>query len=204
MRCLKAYLDYRIMLLEWKEKYRPKTRTEEWNDRFTTALRELVIVNYYLDTLLFGEPADKETIVREKREEIENIERKCKRYFNERGKRFDKENDSYGEPGGLSGNQRNPEYDGKGTVKNSMENYVTVLRKDPLLVGSLRYNRLTEKIDVTKVLWWNKEPCVLTNKGRKALRYFFENIMVCSMKVLWTMHWIWKHTVKNTTPFVNI
>ena len=55
-----------------------------------------------------------------------------------------------------------------------MENYVTVLRKDPLLVGSLRYNRLTEKIDVTKVLWWNKEPCVLTNKGRKALRYFFE------------------------------
>ena len=113
MRCLKAYLDYRIMLLEWKEKYRPKTRTEEWNDRFTTALRELVIVNYYLDTLLFGEPADKETIVREKREEIENIERKCKRYFNERGKRFDKENDSYGEPGGLSGNQRNPEYDGK-------------------------------------------------------------------------------------------
>lgn len=51
---------------------------------------------------------------------------------------------------------------------------MTVLRKDPLLVGSLRYNRLTEKIDVTKVLWWNKEPCVLTNKGRKALRYFFE------------------------------
>ena len=33
--------------------------------------------------------------------------------YNERGKRFDKENDSYGEPGGLSGNQRNPEYDGK-------------------------------------------------------------------------------------------
>lgn len=53
MRCLKAYLDYRIMLLEWKEKYRPKTRTEEWNDRFTTALRELVIVNYYLDGLVF-------------------------------------------------------------------------------------------------------------------------------------------------------
>lgn len=51
---------------------------------------------------------------------------------------------------------------------------MTVLRKDPLLAGSLRYNRLTEKIDVKKVLWWNKEPCVLTNKGRKALRYFFE------------------------------
>ena len=31
-----------------------------------------------------------------------------------------------------------------------------------------------------------------------------KNIMVCSMKVLWTMHWIWKHTVKNTTPFVSI
>ena len=66
MRCLKAYLNYRILLQEWKEKYRPKTRTEEWNERFTTALRELVSVNYYLDTLLFGETADKEAVVRKK------------------------------------------------------------------------------------------------------------------------------------------
>lgn len=51
---------------------------------------------------------------------------------------------------------------------------MTVLREDPLLAGSLRYNRLTEKIDVTKTLWWNKEPGVLTNKGRKALCYYFE------------------------------
>ena len=63
-----------------------RTRTEEWDERFIIALRELVIVNYYLDMLLFGESADKEAIVREKGEEIENIERKCKRYFNERGK----------------------------------------------------------------------------------------------------------------------
>ena len=62
----------------------------------------------------------------------------------------------------------------KGTIKNSMENFMTVLREDPLLAGSLRYNRLTEKIDVTKTLWWNKEPGVLTNKGRKALCYYFE------------------------------
>lgn len=65
MRCLKAYLDYRILLQDWKEQYRPRTRTEEWDERFITALRELVIVNYYLDTLLFGEHADKEAIVRE-------------------------------------------------------------------------------------------------------------------------------------------
>ena len=113
MRCLKAYLDYRILLQDWKEQYRPRTRTEEWDERFIIALRELVIVNYYLDMLLFGESADKEAIVREKGEEIENIERKCKRYFNERGKRFNKENDSHGKSGGLSGNQRDPEYDRK-------------------------------------------------------------------------------------------
>ena len=73
--------------------------------------------------------------MREKREEIENIERKCKRYFNERGKRFDKENDSYGEPGDCREIRETLNMTEKGTVKNSMENYVTVLRKDPLLVG---------------------------------------------------------------------
>jgi len=50
LRCLRAYLDYRSLLLEWKEQYAPKTWTEEWHEKFMTALRELSVVEYYLDT----------------------------------------------------------------------------------------------------------------------------------------------------------
>lgn len=32
LRCLRAYLDYLSLLLEWKEQYAPKTRTEECMD----------------------------------------------------------------------------------------------------------------------------------------------------------------------------
>ena len=52
LRCLRAYLDYLSLLLEWKEQYAPKTRTEEWHEKFMTALRELSVVEYYLDTIV--------------------------------------------------------------------------------------------------------------------------------------------------------
>ncbi|MGO5166336.1 MULTISPECIES: CHC2 zinc finger domain-containing protein [unclassified Candidatus Paralachnospira] len=78
LRCLRAYLDYRSLLLEWKEKYAPETWTEEWHEKFMTALRELTVVEYYLDILLFGDRADKEALVREKWKEVERIEQ-CER-----------------------------------------------------------------------------------------------------------------------------
>ena len=66
-RFTKAYLDYRSLLLEWKECYAPKTPEEEWDGHFVTALRELGIVEYYLDILLFGDEEDKKLIVKGKR-----------------------------------------------------------------------------------------------------------------------------------------
>lgn len=78
LRCLRAYLDYLSLLLEWKEQYAPKTRTEEWHEKFMTALRELSVVEYYLDILLFGDRADKEALVKEKWKEVERIEQ-CER-----------------------------------------------------------------------------------------------------------------------------
>ena len=61
-----------------KNKYAPKTRTEEWHEKFMTALRELSVVEYYLDILLFGDRADKEALVKEKWKEVERIEQ-CER-----------------------------------------------------------------------------------------------------------------------------
>ena len=77
-RLTKAYLDYRSLLLEWKECYAPKTPEEEWDGHFVTVLRELSIVEYYLDILLFGDEEDKKIIVKEKGREVEKIERECK------------------------------------------------------------------------------------------------------------------------------
>ena len=39
LRCLRTYLDYGSLLLEWKVQYAPKNREEEWDKRFMTALR---------------------------------------------------------------------------------------------------------------------------------------------------------------------
>lgn len=73
IKCLRTYLDYRSQLLEWKERYAPKTWTEEWHEKFMTALRELTVVEHYLDILLFGDQADKEALVKEKWEEVEML-----------------------------------------------------------------------------------------------------------------------------------
>lgn len=77
-RFTKAYLDYRTLLLEWKVCYEPKTPEEEWDGHVVTALKELSVVEYYLDILLFGDEEDKKMLVKEKGREVEKIDRECK------------------------------------------------------------------------------------------------------------------------------
>lgn len=114
LKCLRTYLDYKSLLLDWKEQYAPRNRYEEWDDRFITALRELTVVEYYLDTLLFGDQADKEFIVREKIQEVKNIEQKCEEYRNRGRQRSDKENEPYGKSGRLPDSQKFTEHNRKG------------------------------------------------------------------------------------------
>ena len=137
LRCLRAYLDYLSLLLEWKEQYAPKTRTEEWHEKFMTALRELSVVEYYLDILLFGDRADKEALVKEKWKEVERIEQ-CER--EDKGDRHKRTERCH---------ERN--------VRESM-----------------KYNKLTGRIDIVKKLWWNEEVCKLDDDGRTYFYYFFE------------------------------
>lgn len=58
----------------------------------------------------------------------------------------------------------------KGAVRNTANNYVKVLRNDPLLKGSLRYNLLTCRVDVVKPLWWNHGTTALSEE---AVDYFY-------------------------------
>ena len=84
-RLTKAYLDYRTLILEWKECYAPKTPEEEWDGHFVTALRELSIVEYYLEILLFGDEEDKKCSSRKKEPMLSDSitvrtqERRCRR-----------------------------------------------------------------------------------------------------------------------------
>ena len=57
LRCLRAYLNYRSLLLEWKEQYAPKTWTEEWNEKFMISLSELTVVEY---CLLYTSPSPRD------------------------------------------------------------------------------------------------------------------------------------------------
>ena len=62
----------------------------------------------------------------------------------------------------------------KGVVKGTMRNYMTVLQNDPVIAGSLRYNRLSGRIDISGQLWWNEPPERLDDEARIYFYYYFE------------------------------
>ena len=66
------------------------------------------------------------------------------------------------------------EYTQKGTAKATVGNYMVVLRNDPLVRESMKYNKLTGRIDIVKKLWWNEKVCKLDDDGRTYFYYFFE------------------------------
>lgn len=55
-----------------------------------------------------------------------------------------------------------------------MDNYVLVLRNDPYISESLKYNELTGRIDIVKILWWNDEICKLDDDARTYYYYYCE------------------------------
>lgn len=177
LRCLRAYLDYLSLLLEWKEQYAPKTRTEEWHEKFMTALRELSVVEYYLDILLFGDRADKEALVKEKWKEVSglsNAKEKIKEIATKEQKDAMKEMFRMVDKSKVDEVKQMLEYTQKGTAKATVGNYMVVLRNDPLVRESMKYNKLTGRIDIVKKLWWNEEVCKLDDDGRTYFYYFFE------------------------------
>ena len=50
-----------------------------------------------------------------------------------------------------------------GAIKNSIRNCLTVFQNDPYLQGAVRYNILTERIDIVKPLWWSKQTATLND-----------------------------------------
>ena len=62
-----------------------------------------------------------------------------------------------------------------GAIKNSIRNCLTVFQNDPYLQGSVRYNILTERIDIVKPLWWSKQTATLNDTDLNYLMLYLED-----------------------------
>ena len=77
--CYQALIAYRNQLVEWRELYAPKTPTEAWHPRFVEALREITQVEYQLDLLLDGSPAEKQQVASEQAAKLSELESRIQR-----------------------------------------------------------------------------------------------------------------------------
>ena len=62
-----------------------------------------------------------------------------------------------------------------GAIRNSIRNCLTVFQNDPYLQGAIRYNILTERIDIVKPLWWEKPTATLNDTGFNYLMLYLED-----------------------------
>ena len=63
----------------------------------------------------------------------------------------------------------------KGQTANTIRNCKTVFQHDPLLRGAVRYNLLTERIDIVKPLWWSKPTTTLNDTDLNYLMLYLED-----------------------------
>lgn len=61
-----------------------------------------------------------------------------------------------------------------GAIKNSIRNCLTVFQSDPVLFGAISFNILTERIDIVKPLWWDKQTSTLTDTDFNYLMLYLE------------------------------
>lgn len=60
------------------------------------------------------------------------------------------------------------------SIKNSIKNCLTVLQSDPALAGAIRYNIMTERVDIVKPLWWKKASGALNETDINYLLLYME------------------------------
>ena len=62
----------------------------------------------------------------------------------------------------------------KGEIKGTVQNYMIAFRDDPLIKECLRYNRLSERVDITRKLWWNEDWDILSDNVVDQFYLYFE------------------------------
>ena len=62
----------------------------------------------------------------------------------------------------------------KGDIKGTVQNHMMIFRDDPLIQGCLRYNRLSERVDISRKLWWDEDWEILTDNAIDQFYLYFE------------------------------
>ena len=149
--------DYFHHLRTWKQQYAPKKLEDEWHPLFVEVLQRESHIEYLLDVLLYGTVDEKKALVAEQRKEVMNLEQ-----------RFAEHPDEHDRGGSLDSTDN-------GAVKNSIRNCLTVFQNDPKLERAIRYNILTERIDIVKPLWWSKPTTTLNDTDLNYLLLYLED-----------------------------
>lgn len=66
------------------------------------------------------------------------------------------------------------EWNDKGKVKNTIGNCLAIFQNDPVLHDAIRYNLLTERVDVVKPLQWEKTVTALNDTDVCYFMYYLE------------------------------
>ena len=73
----------------------------------------------------------------------------------------------------------------RGTPRQTISNVVRILKEDPFLLGAIRLNELTERIDIVKDLGWKREGDNLNDTGMAYITlYIEENYSISNSNVI--------------------
>ena len=158
--CYKVLSDYFHLLRKWEKQYAPQRTDEVWHPLFVEALEKKSYIEYLLDILLYDTPEEKKALVAEQRKEVMKLEQRIAGHTAEHDR-------------GRS--QGSLDLTDNGAIKNSIRNCLTVFQNDPVLQGAVRYNILTERIDIVKPLWWSKQTATLTDTDLNYLMLYLED-----------------------------
>lgn len=78
--CIRILSDYLHLLEDWKQQYAPRHFEDEWKDEFAEACKCREITAYYLDILLSGALEERVEFIKNKGEEMKQIEKRMEQY----------------------------------------------------------------------------------------------------------------------------
>lgn len=94
--CICTLSDYLHLLEEWKVEYAPQYFEDEWKDKFVEACQNRERISYYLDILLMGELEERIEFMKNKGEEVKQIEKRVEQHRRQNDEADGRSNQDYG------------------------------------------------------------------------------------------------------------
>lgn len=94
--CICTLSDYLHLMEEWKVEYAPQYFEDEWKDKFVEACQNRERISYYLDILLMGELEERIEFMKNKGEEVKQIEKRVEQHRRHNDEADGRSNQDYG------------------------------------------------------------------------------------------------------------